>query len=393
MSLSKAAKAPVAGCAPLSATESALELKVVNAATPAKAAKDSVRYQQILKDCLLKPDAQRIKYTKVLCSTHNRQGSALNTRYIVEDLGPRIKGNAGFAPERARVGMVRLVRAAAAKAALVEHNAKMRKCAVGHYPPLEAALAYAGELFECVGGNHLTITIGCFGVVLKACNGFVFEPPPDDDNLDLVIREGHLYYILKELTSDDDMAFLSEYHNASQNQDQCHSEIHLQAAVRNEAFRLLADKPYVNPGTIIQNVCATSVVKLRADNVGDTVNWVIPFHGSDHLEHLEHWHGSNVNPKELTVSARFLADASAILGPTAPIVKISTLRVMYSGDERFRQTRPTPDISKTISVADMQLCVKRELHLQVEAVLQKVRDVALPILTPLLGRLDALQLI
>lgn len=393
MSLSKAAKAPAAGYAPPSAIESALKLKVGNAATPAKAAKDSVRYQQILNDCLLKPDAQRIVYTSVLCSKHNRQGAALNTRYIVEDLGPRIKGNTGFAPERARVGMVRQVRSADAKAALVEHNAKMRKCAVGHYPPLAAAIAHAGELFECVGGNHLTVTIGCFGVVLKAYNGFVFEPPPDDDHLDLVIREGHLYYVLKETTSDDDMAFLSEYHNASQNQDQCHSEMHLQAAVRNEAFRLLADKPYVNPGVIIQNVCATSVVKLRGDNVGDTVNWVIPFHGSDHLEHLEHWHGSNVNPKELTVSSRFFAEVSTILGPTAPIVKTSTIRVQYSGDERLRQTRPTPDVSKTISIPDLQSVAKRGLHLHVEAVLLKVRDVALPILTLVLSRLDALQLI
>ena len=386
-------KATAAGYDPPSASESALELKVVNAMTPAKAAKDAVRYQQILNDNLLKPDAQRIPYRVVLCSMHNRQGAALNTRYTVEDLGPRIKGKTGFAPERARVGMVRQVRSVAAKSALVCHNAKMRKCAVGHYPPLAATVAHAGELFECVGGNHLTITIGCFGVVLVAYNGFVFEPPPDDVQLSLVITEGHLYYVLKESTSDDDMAFLSEYLNASQNQDQCHSEMHLQAAVRNEAFRLLADKPYVNPGIIIQNVCNASVVKLRGDNVGDTVTWVIPFHGSDHLENLEHWHGSNVNPNELTVSSRFFADTSAIIGPTAPIVKISIARVQYSGDERLRQTRPTPDVSRTISTNDLETVVKRGFHLQVEAVLQEVRAVSLPILTPMVGRLDALQVI
>ena len=272
-----------AGCAPPLATESGANLKVLNATSPAKAAKDSARYQQIMNERLLKPDAQRILSKQVLCSVFNRQ---INTRYIIEDLGPRIRDK-GFAPDRAHVGMVRLVRGEKAKQSLIAHNAKMRKCAAGHYPPLEVTAEQLVELYECVGGNHLTTAVGCFAIKLEAFNGFVFDPPDDDSNLKLVTNEGHLYFILKPDTPDADMVFLSEYLNAAQNQDQFHSEMHLQSTVRNKAFQLLAEKPYVSTATIIHEVCCDSVVKLRADNVGDLATWVVPFHGSDHLENFE----------------------------------------------------------------------------------------------------------
>ncbi len=373
------------------ASEFAKDMKVANATTPAKASKDSARYQQILNDWLFKPEAQRIPYQQVLCSLLNRKGQAINTRYIVEDIGPRVKDK-GFAPDRARVGMVRQVRREEAKRRLIAHNDNMRKSLVGHYPPLQVTAGKIIELFECVASNHITVTIGCFAIKMEAYNGFVFEPPADDKNLKLTITEGHRYYILKEDTPDDDLEFLSEYLNAAQNQDQFHSEMHLQATVRQAAFRLLAVKPYVNLGEIIQKVCCESVVKLRADNVGDFATWVVPFHGSDHLENLELWHSSNVNPRELTVSSRFFAELAHSFGPSTPIAKVATAKLQYSGEEKHRQTRPIPDCSRTVQVKDLKAVVAQGWHLQVEDVLQKVRDAAVPIMTAVAGRMEALRL-
>ena len=371
--------------------KSAGDMRVANATTPAKGAKDSARYQQILNDWLLKPEAQRIPYWQGLCSFLNRKGQTINTRYIIEDIGPRVKDK-GFAPDRARVGMVRQVRKEEAKRDLIAHNDKMRKSLVGHFPPLQVTAEQMVELFECVGGNHITVTVGCFAIKLEAFNGFVFEPPADDDRLKLVINEGHLYYILKEDTPDDDLEFLSEYLNAAQNQDQFHSEMHLQATVRQAAFRILAVKPYVRPGEIIQKVCCDSVVKLRADNVGDFAEWVVQFHGSDHLENLELWHSSNVNPRELTVSSRFFAELAHSFGTSTPIAKVATARLQYSGEEKHRQTRPIPDCSRTVQVKELQAVVQQGWHLQVEDVLQKVRDAAVPIMTAVAGRMEALRL-
>ena len=381
-----------------------------DAPSPAKQVKDAQLYQEIMKVWLVKPDAQRIPFQQVLPSTFNRKGGPLNTCYIAEDLGPRIKDK-GFAPDRAGIGMVRKV-SLQRRELVIAHAAGMRKCRAGHYAPLMVP----GEktLYECVGGNHVTCTLSNFSARLTAYNGFIFQAPPDDAELSLAMQEGHLYFVLKEDTPDIYLVFLSEYLNAAQNQDQFNSEMHLQATVRETAYKLLTDKPHVTTGEIIAQVCSNSVVRLRADNVGDQAIWVVPFHGSlqgwvvagrreeegreegwrsDHLETLAQWHASNVNPKELTVSSRFFAEVQTTFGREVPIVKCSTARVHYSGEVKLRQTRPTPDCSRTVSAADMQAAKKQGLPLRLEADLQHVRDVVLPIMSNTTDNDEALRLV
>ena len=257
-------------------------------------------------------------------------------------------------------------------------------------PPLLVDDDHQGDLYECVAANHLNGNVGNFKAALRAYNGFDFVVPDDDDLLKLQVREGLLFWVLKNDTPDDDMEFLSEYFNAAQNQDQCNGQMHLMATVRKAADKILADKPHVATGVVIHSVMSQSVVKLRPDNVGDMAVFYVPYYGSQYVVQLEHWYSSHVNPKELTVPSRWFAEIATQYGRETPIVKTASARVQYSSADRLKQTRPTPDVAKEISYPDMAAVVKLGLHLILEPILKKNRDAKMGVLETVMGKQPAL---
>ena len=323
-------------------------------------AKASTRYKAIMSKHGLphgSPERVRVQCNVILPSPFNRMGRYLNVPYIHNDLVPNI-GNKGYQVSRATTGI--LVRRT--KPDTVErlhtHARNMVASLGGLLPPTDI-----NELTnrECLGGNHLTVSIRCykqnFYCVLSK---FKAEIPKDDDDLKLTVDKGHWYFELDDETPDEDVEFLSELLNSDQNQNQINSEDHLRGLVQKHVTALVTvERPIVATSRIIELVTKESVVKLKPDNIGDIAAFVIGFYdvaaiatgkADRYMQELGWRYSQSVNPRELTVSARMHAEISKLIGKHRPLTKLAAMFIMYRGLQKTEQTRPMPDVSRSLDV-------------------------------------------
>jgi len=204
---------------------------------------------------------------------------------------------------------------------------------------------------ECLGGNHLTMALRMFAAsYTSSISGVRFEIKGDEE-LAHMCNEGHHYIELDELVSDADCKFLSEMLNSDQNQNQTNSEDHLRLHIKQTLDELITpERPMVPTSTIITKVTDTSIVKLRPDHIGDTAQYIVGFHGSPFVDQLSRWYAQNVNPRQLQISARWMADVSRLFGKTRPLCKLSATMVHYRGLVVTPGTAPNPDTSRTIDL-------------------------------------------
>lgn len=313
--------------------------------------KASLRMKKILASHGLplgKPEAKRIVASDILPSPFNRLGRPLNLQYIHKDLAPNLVKE-GWQENRPSPGFVVTRTKEPTLKRLHEHNAKMHESYGGLLPPL-----MVGDRCnkECLGGNHLTMTLRMFRTNYSSpITGQTFSVPDDDDGLKTAVEVGHHYYELNDDISDEDCIFLSEMLNSDQNQNQCNSEDHLRELIVTSIASLITpSKPTVSTTDIIEKVCRESVVKLRPDHVGDMAQYVVQFHNSPYNTELTKWYAENVNPRELTVSAKWFADIAKAFGKQRPLTKLAATFVQYRGITITTQARPNPDLSRTLDL-------------------------------------------
>eukprot|EP00973_Karenia_brevis_P017057 2340922-Karenia_brevis.AAC.1 len=71
------------------------------------------------------------------------------------------------------------------------------------------------------------------------------------------------------------------------------------------------------------------------------------------LQQLVGWHSRHVNPRELTVSPRWLADAAKHVGRRYPLTLLGLTLYQYRGETKLSQTRPNPDISRSVGLPEL----------------------------------------
>ena len=320
-----------------------LDLKADTQTNAAVVVKSNKRFQAILAKWLKDQTPKRINWKKVGVSPRNRGGAPPNLPYVLNSMCPNIETD-GFEPQRAKAGYVVHREDPAMIKRLTAHNEELRKGS-NLFPPMFSDLMD----HECVGGNHLTLSIGIFDSgFTNPTTGAKFSPDPLDSDLTYACREGHLYFLLKEGIPDEDLVFLSEFFNVDQNQNQANSEIHLMQSCHKEAVPLMIKSPHISMGVLISAVTGSSMVKLRADHVGDVAHLVVGFGNSKYVEEIVWRHSQKVNPKDLTVSTKWLGDLSRAFGPDLSLLKMNTIFVHYDGDDVIKMTRPSPDVSRGI---------------------------------------------
>ena len=102
----------------------------------------------------------------------------------------------------------------------------------------------------------------------------------------------------------------------------------------------------VKVGNVITEIMQSSVVKLKPENISDVAHFVIKL-GDMNAEYVRE-HAQKVNPKELTASTAWFGHLSRTIPQEYPLVKATTVHVHYDGDEVSTQSRPTPDIARSI---------------------------------------------
>ena len=321
--------------------------------------KSGQRYKNIVKNHGLphgKPEAKRINCDEILPSSFNRLGRFLNVQYIQVDMVPQI-GQHAYNPSRPVPGVV-IGRTKPERIARLHNHAKDMVSALGNLlPNIEIG---AKQTKECLGGNHLTMTIRCYKQNFYCVLSKYHAEVKDDADLQLVVDEGHWYFELDDEVPDDDCAFLAEFLNTDQNQNFSHSEDHLRGLIQKHvADTVTVERPVISVSSIIEKVSRDSVVKLRPDNIGDTAVFVIDLYDVDgiktktadrYLKELGWRYSKTVNPRELTVSANFHAQLSRIFGKGRPISKLAAMFLQYRGLTVLTQTRPNPDVSRSLDI-------------------------------------------
>ena len=311
--------------------------------------KSSARYRNIMLQHALPKggnEPRHIHYNKVLPSPFNRLGRPLNIMYIHHEMCPNIAKD-GYRPSRPTPGIVVRRRGEA----LARLHSTAQALLKEHGKNLPAVRIDAEADRECLAGNHLTMALRMFDCnYTSPITGTRWEVKGDDE-LALVIKDGHRYIELDDNVSDDDCKFLSELLNSDQNQNQCHSEDHLRLHIKHVLDSYITpEKPMVPVSMIITKVCEQSVVKLKADHVGDTARFVADFHASPYVEQLSRWYAKNINPRQITIAARWMADLSQKFGQTRPLCKLGVTLLHYRGYVSTPGVAPNPDISRTVDV-------------------------------------------
>jgi hypothetical protein len=202
-----------------------LEVQVNEKMASVNVIKANKRAMTLLKEYLISDDPQRIHCDKILCSPQNRGGAPPNIAYVHTSIATNVKVD-GYSPQRPQPGLLRRLTDRPRIDAVVKHNEVFSGSSSG-YPPIVKNMVG----FECAAGNHLTLAIKLFAHKQKLLGtGEVFESD-SDEALKLVCQEGHLYFILREDTPDEDLRFLSDWRNADQNQNQGNSEMQLMVTV------------------------------------------------------------------------------------------------------------------------------------------------------------------
>ena len=323
-------------------------------------AKASTRYKEIMSKHGLphgSPEKVRVPCNEILPSPFNRMGRYLNVPYIHNDLVPNI-GNKGYQVSRAAPGLLVRRTKPDTLERLHKHARNMIAYLGALLPPID--ITYLQNK-ECIGGNHLTVSVRCYRQNFYcSLSKFQAEIPKDDDDLKLTADKGHYYFELDDETSDADAEFLSELLNSDQNQNQINSEDHLRGLVQKHVTALLTiERPIVATSIIIERVMKESVVKLKPDNIGDIAAFVIDLYdvaaiaagkADRYMQELGWRYSHSVNPRELTVSARMHAEISRLIGKHRPLTKLAAMFVMYRGLVKTEQTRPMPDVSRSLDV-------------------------------------------
>ena len=312
----------------------------------------AARYRNIMSKHAIPRGGQEyrhIHYSKVLPSPFNRLGRPLNIQYIHNDMCPNISKD-GYRPSRPTPGIVvkrsgeALERLHACARALLKEHGK-------HLPPIRID-AHADR--ECLAGNHLTMAFRMFDTNYMSPLTGVQCDIKNDAELASVIKDGHKYIELDETISDDDCKFLSELYNSDQNQNQCNSEDHLRLQIKEVLDSLITpERPMVATSVIVNKVLEKSVVKLRADHVGDTAIFVADLYGSPCVDQLSRWYSQNVNPRILCIAAKWMSDLSRAFGKTRPLCKLGATLLHYRGFSSTPGTAPNPDISRTVDSATL----------------------------------------
>ena len=325
--------------------------------------KSAKRFKQIITDFKERDDAIPIPAWKVLPSPFNRLGAPLNMQYAHCELGPNIH-NKGFDPSRPKPGLVVNRTDPEKIKRLKAHAANMRGAAHGLYPPIQIASAECH--YECVGGNHITVVIQFYeSEYTSPITNLTFKVPKDDPELKDKVKTGHAYIVLRDDVPDEDLAFVSEYLNSDQNENQCTSEMSTLSQVNDEYQKELKNTPHPKVSKIVQMVSSSSLVKLRPDSIGDMAHYASNQSGTGYVQELVEWHSRIVNPKELSVSARWMGDTAKTLGKLYPIMMMGFTFIQYRGDLKFVQTRPLPDLSRTIGLPQLNVLMKDPTNLDV----------------------------
>ena len=331
----------------------ALQIKCSLEHEPGKFVKESKRFASLIEMWKERDDPMAIQCWKVLPSPFNRM---LNLQYVHSNLAPDVHTK-GFDPTRPKPGCVIHRTDPAAIARLKDNAIAVQSIAPELYPELHTLSPEC--CMECLGGNHLNLTLRFYhGGYTSPITGITYKVPSDEPALRDRVEVGHSFIVLKEGIPDNDATFIAEYLNSDQNQNQGTSEMQVLLATHQVVGEELKLTPHPQVSKVTQKVANKSLVKLRADSIGDHAHYCINLVGTGLIDELIRWHARNVNPKELSVSPRWMGDLAKTLGKHYPFCMMGITFIEYRGEVKIANARPLPDVSRTLGTAQLNGLMK-----------------------------------
>jgi hypothetical protein len=121
----------------------------------------------------------------------------------------------------------------------------------------------------------------------------------------------------------------------------------------------------VEISSIISQVTANSLLKIRPDVIGDCAKFTLDLGpNTGYLDEIVSFHSSFVNPTESSVNVFWFSELGKSLGKAFPLTKVAAVCVQYSGPTKLQQMRPLPDICRNITSPELVAMSKDESKLK-----------------------------
>lgn len=312
---------------------------------PAIAVKASKRMEMIWKEHGKYEKPQQIDPDEIGISEANRPP---NFAYAHATLAANIMGK-GQDDERAGIGMVIEHDDPSAIKKLVDHNQHLANTVGELMPPI-----FANKMRnETLASQHYTVVLRLLRhQCVSPLTGVRFGVK-DDEKLRMKVEKGHTYWVLKPsiLTANkgEDARFVAEYKNSGQNEDNFFS---FQELLRTTQRTLKAEmllNAHVKASSVVAKMCANSIIKIKPEDVLDATKWISGMGVHVFVDMYLEYVGSNVNPREKTVSMRWFSELTTEIDAKLGTLKFAIAVTHTDGEQVLTQARPQESILITLS--------------------------------------------
>jgi hypothetical protein len=287
----------------------------------------------------------------------------VNIIYCHGGIGHNIQHD-GFDPDRPKPGLlVRLTKQEAVLAA-VKYNKELIASQPSLWPPIQVEKV----VFECLGGNHITVTIRCFKSGVVSCiTGKQFSVSDDAELLAVTTTSPLKYTILKDTITTAEKAICAEYLNADQNQNSGKSETQLMREIQHRAKKMLAESggTVIKPSVLITDVMVNSITKLLPNTVANLAKWITNQGLEKYVDEFIHWHNNTINPCEIQATAAWFGEAAQIVGKKYGLTQLNIAQIHYDKAGAESKMRPQPDTARYVTSGDLSSLAKKDNLLDV----------------------------
>ena len=353
---------------------------------PGKFLKLAQRVEQVLTTECLYPEPKQLDPDKVLVSPRNRLGASPNTKHVHHGILKSFQQNS-YDRTRPAVGICVDIKSHEGIKRLLEHNHKFSQGNRLLPPILEQGLT--GPVYASLACTHLNLAFRCIknGTYSPVCD---VSSLMDNATLKEVAQHGHRWWVLPESLQSDKQTDISLWRNQDQNENQAVHELEILQTIKHAAEGFLAK----GTGTVSLGDLVSASQKRNPAKISP-VSWMtlaklytgfLENGVADLVDDLMEYHSEHVDPRELTVSLKFL---SAVSGEEAfkncPQIRHFLITTQYTA-EKVLASSSGPSVSQFLEVIHIaSFAKKRDQVNQLETTIRDLKAKYLPILSASVG--------
>ena len=344
------------------------------------------RVEQSLTEDILFAEPKQLDPDLVPVAPNNRDGAPTNKSHLHFGVLKSFKVR-GFDRTRPHIGICIKFTSEKGLKDLHEHNLRFTKgCKL--MPPIKD-----GAIYGSLATSHFNLALRCIKSGTFSPIGNIVDLLADNKNLKEVVTSGHRWWILPESVLKERQVDISLWRNMDQNENQNSHEMEILGGIKATAESLSKKQSSVKQADLMAAAVRRNPAKVRSTSMLRLCQLYIGFLDNDmvHLvDELIDWHSEHVDPKELTMSIRFLQSVCTDENLSkCPEVRLGLLQLQYN-DEKVLSQSAGPAFCAFLEPSNITSLVKKPDVLgALEKKLREIKSTYLPMLEKGMSKREA----